>query len=99
MDFDNGRMKKRYPSVVPPDIENIPAPRRDLLKKGYFVQTMQTSRGCPYNCNFCSVTRFNGGRYRLRKIDGVIKEAAEMKDKRFFIIDDNVIGPGANAFG
>lgn len=98
-DFDGGRMKKRYAASAPPDITDLPAPRRDLLKKGYFVQTMQTSRGCPYNCNFCSVTRFNGGRYRLRNIDGVIREAAGMKDKRFFIIDDNVIGPGANAFG
>lgn len=97
-DFDGGRMKKRYSSSVPPDIENIPAPRRDLLKKGYFVQTMQTSRGCPYNCNFCSVTRFNGGRYRLRSVDRVMDEINNMKEKRFFIIDDNVIGPGTKSF-
>lgn len=97
-DFDADRMQKRYAASAPPDMENLPAPRRDLLKKGYFVQTMQTSRGCPYNCNFCSVTRFNGGRYRLRNIDSVIAEAVALKDKRFFIIDDNVIGSGTKSF-
>jgi len=62
-DFENGGIKKYYRGGDRPDIENLPVPRRDLLKGNYFVQTVQTSRGCPYDCNFCSVTLFNGGRY------------------------------------
>ncbi|MDH3974941.1 MAG: B12-binding domain-containing radical SAM protein [Deltaproteobacteria bacterium] len=94
-DFENGSMKKFYRGGDNrPDIENLPRPRRDLLKGNYFVQTVQTSRGCPYDCNFCSVTLFNGGRYRLRSIDKVIDEINSMEDKRLFIIDDNVIGSG-----
>ena len=93
-DFEKGEMKKRYVASVRPDIENLPNARRDLLHGKYFVQTVQTSRGCPYDCNFCSVTLFNGGKYRLRSIDKVIDEINGMKDKRLFIIDDNVIGSG-----
>ena len=55
------------------------------------MQTVQTSRGCPHNCKFCSVTMFNGGKYRMRAIDNVIEELENLKAKRIFIIDDNVI--------
>ncbi|MEJ2202186.1 MAG: radical SAM protein, partial [Desulfuromonadaceae bacterium] len=47
-----------------------------------------------FNCKFCSVTRFNGGRYRLREIDDVIAEINGIKEKRLFLIDDNIIGSG-----
>ncbi|MBE9504124.1 MAG: cobalamin-dependent protein, partial [Proteobacteria bacterium] len=81
-DFEKGEMKKRYLASVRPDIENLPNARRDLLQGKYFVQTVQTSRGCPYDCNFCSVTLFNGGKYRLRNIDKVIDEINGLKEKR-----------------
>lgn len=93
-DFTSGRLQKRYIQTDSPAIENLPLPRRDLLTGKYFVQTVQTSRGCPYNCTFCSVTRFNGGQYRLRAIDNVIDEINSIKEKRIFIIDDNIIGTG-----
>ncbi len=93
-DFSAGRLQKRYSADCRPDISYLPAPRRDLLSGDYFVQTVQTSRGCPHNCNFCSVTTFNGGRYRLRELDNVIQEIRSIKDKQLFIIDDNIIGSG-----
>jgi radical SAM superfamily enzyme YgiQ (UPF0313 family) len=96
-DFSAGRMQKFYQVEKRPDITNLPAPRRDLLHNKYFVQTVQTSRGCPHNCKFCSVTRFNGGQYRMRKIDNVIAEINAIPDKRLFIIDDNIIGSGQNS--
>jgi radical SAM superfamily enzyme YgiQ (UPF0313 family) len=93
-DFERGALQKVYRVCAPPDIENLPAPRRDLLRGKYFVETVQTGRGCPINCNFCSVTAFNGPRYRLRNIDTVIEEIHAMKSKRIFIVDDNIIGSG-----
>ncbi|MBU0673684.1 MAG: B12-binding domain-containing radical SAM protein [Proteobacteria bacterium] len=93
-DFTNGSLKKIYRAEQRPDITHLPAPRRDLLNNKYFVQTVQTSRGCPHNCRFCSVTQFNGGQYRLREIDHVIDEINSIPDKRIFIIDDNIIGSG-----
>ncbi|MEK6791210.1 MAG: radical SAM protein [Deltaproteobacteria bacterium] len=97
-DFSKGALKAVYRDSSPPDIENLPKPRRELLTGDYFVHTMQTSRGCPHNCNFCSVTLFNGGRSRLRNMDKVVEEAREIKGKRFFIIDDNIIGSGTKSF-
>ncbi|MBU0485515.1 MAG: B12-binding domain-containing radical SAM protein [Proteobacteria bacterium] len=96
-DFTGGRLQKLYRVETRPDITNLPAPRRDLLTNKYFVQTVQTSRGCPHNCKFCSVTRFNGGQYRMRAIDHVIDEINGIPDKRLFIIDDNIIGSGQNS--
>ncbi len=93
-DFENGCLQKIYTRTAQPSIENLPIPRRDLLEGKYFVQTVQTSRGCPHNCKFCSVTGFNGGAYRLRSIDNVIDEINAIKAKQIFIIDDNIIGSG-----
>jgi radical SAM superfamily enzyme YgiQ (UPF0313 family) len=93
-DFEAGRLQKHYSLETRPCIENLPLPRRDLLTGNYFVQTVQTSRGCPHNCKFCSVTGFNGGQYRLRNINNVIDEINAIKEKRLFIIDDNIIGSG-----
>jgi radical SAM superfamily enzyme YgiQ (UPF0313 family) len=93
-DFAQGRMQKMYKVCEQPEIENLLPPRRDLLRGKYFVETVQTGRGCPINCNFCSVTAFNGPRYRLRNIDSVIEEIKSIKSKRIFIVDDNIVGSG-----
>ena len=93
-DFERGRMQKVYRICEQPDIENLAAPRRDLFRGDYFVETVQTGRGCPINCNFCSVTAFNGPRYRTRNIDNVIDEINAIKAKRIFIVDDNIVGAG-----
>jgi radical SAM superfamily enzyme YgiQ (UPF0313 family) len=87
-------MQQVYRASELPDIENMLAPRRDLLTGKYFVETVQTGRGCPINCNFCSVTAFNGSRYRVRNIDSVIDEINSIKSKRIFIVDDNIVGSG-----
>jgi radical SAM superfamily enzyme YgiQ (UPF0313 family) len=96
-DFSAGRMERFYRVEKRPDITHLPAPRRELLTNKYFVQTVQTSRGCPHNCKFCSVTLFNGGQYRMRAIDDVIAEIKAIPDRRLFIIDDNIIGSGHNS--
>jgi radical SAM superfamily enzyme YgiQ (UPF0313 family) len=95
-DFSVGRLNKRYEAISRPEISQLREPNRALLRNKYFVQTVQTSRGCPHNCRFCSVTRFNGGQFRMRDIDNVIREIENLPDKRLFIIDDNIIGAGEN---
>ena len=93
-DFDRGSMKKRYRMQSYPRMENMPPIRRDLFSKKYYIQSVQTSRGCPCNCNFCSVTRFNGRRYRFRPVAEVIEEVASLKENRLFISDDSIVGLG-----
>ncbi|MEW6490171.1 MAG: radical SAM protein [Thermodesulfobacteriota bacterium] len=78
------------------------APQRDLLaaEKYMPVTFMETSRGCPHGCHFCSVTRFFGGKHRTLPVDLVVAQLKELKptEKRFaikncvFFVDDNIIG-------
>ena len=90
-DFENGTLKKIYEGGFA-DITNFILPRRDLLNPNYFWGTLQTSRGCPLNCNFCSVTAFNGRQYRRRSMDNVIAELQQIKQRLIFLIDDNILG-------
>ena len=92
-DFERGTMAPKYEGKrLPP--ENLPRPRRDLFPPEYRTATVQTARGCPMHCEFCSVTRFNGGRYRTRPVDDVIEELAGIEEKAVFFVDDNLFGRG-----
>ncbi len=93
-DFEAGNLRGVYAAQGFPDIRNIPKINRKLFSKKYMIHSVQTSRGCPCNCSFCSVTKFNGARYRFRNIKDVIEEIEEIEDKRFFIADDSIVGLG-----
>lgn len=91
-DFEANDLKKIYKGEWT-DLKNLPIPRRDVLKNDYYVWgSIQTSRGCPMNCSFCSVTAFNGRRYRRRVIEEVIAELKQIPQKHIMITDDNIIG-------
>ena len=66
--------------------------RYDLLPPDYALGAIHTTRGCPLSCSFCSVTAFNGARYRQRSIVDVVKEFQSIREKRVFVVDDNLIG-------
>ena len=93
-DFGKGKLKKVYRAGSFPSLKNIPFVDRGLFSKKYMIQSVQTSRGCPCNCSFCSVTKFNGSRYRFRSIREVIAEIEQLNDKRLFIADDSIVGLG-----
>jgi radical SAM superfamily enzyme YgiQ (UPF0313 family) len=84
-------LKSRYDGDLA-DINDIPAARHDLLASGYAFGAIQTTRGCPLNCSFCSVTAFNGTRYRMRSIEEVVREFQLIREKRVLIVDDNLVG-------
>lgn len=93
-DFKKNKLKRSYlGKTTPPD--KIPIPRNDLLDLNkYSVEIIQTSRGCPFNCEFCSVNKFNGTTLRQRPIQDVIKEVEIIKKKKITFVDDNLIGFG-----
>ncbi len=90
-DVRNGCLKRRYEGGLA-DIKNISFARHDLLPPEYAFGAIQTTRGCPLNCNFCSVTAFNGAHYRQRPISDVVEEFQLINEKRVLVVDDNLIG-------
>jgi radical SAM superfamily enzyme YgiQ (UPF0313 family) len=90
-DIRHGSLKCRYDGGLA-EIGSISAARHDLLAKGYSFGAIQTTRGCPLNCSFCSVTAFNGAQYRMRSIEDVVREFRLIRDKRILVVDDNLVG-------
>jgi radical SAM superfamily enzyme YgiQ (UPF0313 family) len=90
-DARQGRLQLRYEGGRA-ELENIPVARHDLLDGRYALGAIQTTRGCPLNCSFCSVTAFNGAYYRQRPIENVIREFRMIREKHVLVVDDNLIG-------
>ncbi len=90
-DATHGRLKRRYDGGLA-KIDDIPRARHDLLATGYAFGAIQTTRGCPLNCSFCSVTAFNGTRYRQRPIGDVVREFQLIRERHVLVVDDNLIG-------
>lgn len=92
-DFESGKLQKLYKGDLV-DLHRMPQPRRDLFHPGYMLGSIQTSRGCPMNCEFCSVTIFNGSRYRKHPVEMVLDELETIPQNMVFFVDDNIIGYG-----
>ena len=93
-DFEKKRLKKHYRNEDFVDLSTICTPRRDLYKKERYLFThlIQTTRGCPFNCGFCSVTKFFGRTYRTRPLESVIQEIRDLRTKFVGFSDDNIFG-------
>lgn len=92
-DFRRNKLKKLYQGNEQPSLEGLPLPRRDLFarEKYFAVNTVSTTRGCPFSCSFCSVTSFFGKSYRSRPIKDVLKEIQVLdRSKPIFFLDDNI---------
>jgi len=90
-DARNHALRRVYEGGIG-DMDAIPTARHDLLKGRYYFGAVQTTRGCPLNCIFCSVTAFNGGTYRHRPVADVIEELRLIREKVILFVDDNLIG-------
>lgn len=94
-DLRAGRLQKVYKANALIDTAAIPVARRAIFDgKGYLLtNTIQTTRGCPYDCEFCSVTAYFGRKYRKRPVDAVLSELAGMRKRGSyaFFVDDNIV--------
>ena len=92
-DFRAGRMKGIYRAERHPELAGLPTPRYDLLKANRYwslAYTVQTTRGCPHRCEFCSVHQFFGGSYRHRPIEDVVRDIKATGSPFIFFVDDNI---------
>lgn len=92
-----GRLQPRYDGRLS-DLETTGLGRaRQALQPvngRYTVAALQTSRGCPVGCEYCSVTRFNGPSIRRRRIADIIDEWNATPQQFIFVVDDNFFGVG-----
>ncbi|MGO8936425.1 MAG: B12-binding domain-containing radical SAM protein [Mycobacterium sp.] len=95
-EWAQGRHLHRYEQLEPTDMTRVPVPRYDLLKaKNYLFGSVQFSRGCPFQCEFCDIIVTFGRRPRAKTTAQVIAELEAMRKQRIqlaFIADDNLIG-------
>jgi radical SAM superfamily enzyme YgiQ (UPF0313 family) len=90
-DFRRGELKRIYRPELP-DMKDMPDARRDLFTSKKYIpfSVVQTMRGCPYPCEFCSVSTANGKTFRFRPVDDVIRELKTL-GRPILFADDNVM--------
>jgi len=103
-DFEGGALRPFYKNEGWSDLKGMPFPKRDLLSNRYspLFKAIETTRGCPNRCEFCSVPIINGNRYRLRPLEEVDRELSSIIKKKgeyIFLTDDNVTAKRDHALG
>jgi radical SAM superfamily enzyme YgiQ (UPF0313 family) len=95
-DWQLGNHQRRYEQAQKTDMTRVPTPRFDLLKmRHYLFGSVQFSRGCPFQCEFCDIIVTFGRRPRLKTSAQVIAELEALRAQKIdiaFIVDDNLIG-------
>lgn len=96
-DFENGCAQRVYQAPAKPDIRHTPVPRFDLLNlSAYRTMSVQYSRGCPFQCEFCDIWRVYGNRPRLKSAGCMLAELDALFALGWrgpvFMVDDNFIG-------
>ncbi len=96
-DMANGNPKHLYDAGERPDITRSPAPMWSLVDVSkYATLTVQYSRGCPYDCEFCDIVLLNGHVPRTKTVDQLLNELERIYRMGYrrstFIVDDNFVG-------
>ncbi len=91
--FDSGSYTQ-YKIDHYPDLKVNSLPVRNLYRKKYVFDTVFAVRGCPVNCDFCTVTEIFGPRFRTKPVADVIREIESFKNY-YYILDDSVFGKPA----
>jgi len=96
-DFALGRARRVYTSTELPELRETPVPLWELADlRRYASMSVQYSRGCPFDCDFCSVTAMFGHRPRVKSAAQVITELEGLWRRGWrggvFFVDDNLIG-------
>ncbi len=96
-DMEKGRLARFYSASGFPDLDSAPPPLWDLIDlKDYATMSVQYSRGCPFNCEFCDVIVMNGRVPRVKRNEQVLAELDALHARGWrgsvFIVDDNFIG-------
>jgi radical SAM superfamily enzyme YgiQ (UPF0313 family) len=110
--FDGKKRGEVIRPEKPPKLDGLPVPKHQILKTsrqsgfamsalarlfGLPIYSIQTSRGCPRACDFCSVSRFYGRTHRLRPVEEVVREIRNLGARFCFFVDEDIFLPGDRA--
>lgn len=99
-DAQNGQLKPLYKAEMFADLKKSPIPDRSNLSRNmYLSDILQTTKGCPFHCEFCSVHAFDGQKIRTKTVEQVVSEINDIKQssdtfkkkKAIFFADDNLL--------
>ena len=94
-DLEGGKLQRIYRAEKLCDMRDMKIPRRDLLNRRMYVacfHTIQATRGCPFDCEYCAVTGVFGRKFRMRPVTEVVDEIRAFDTREFFFVDDNICG-------
>jgi len=94
-DVQTGALKNKYYHDQPTNLANTPIPKWSLVNKAKYLYTnvVVTSRGCPFQCEFCyNSCAYVHHKFRNRPIEHIIEEIKALGTKQVMFIDDNFIG-------
>ena len=96
-DMRRGTLRHTYAASSRPDITRVPSPRWDLIDlRNYVTMSVQFSRGCPFDCEFCDIIVMNGRVPRTKSPAQLVAELEELRRRGWqgmvFVVDDNFIG-------
>lgn len=90
-DARDARLASRYEAAEPVSIDDSPAPRRDLMPRGRHTPlVMQATKGCPFDCEFCSLAALGHRRVRRRSVQRVVEEIRTLPGGPLLFVDDNL---------
>lgn len=96
-DLEHGEARRVYTTTILPDLRETPSPLWELADmQRYASMSLQFSRGCPFDCEFCNITAMFGRRPRTKSTEQVLAELDTLVDRGWrgpvFFVDDNFIG-------
>ncbi|MEI6457099.1 MAG: radical SAM protein [bacterium] len=92
-DFSEGRLLQRYHNPTPDLSRYVKKDFSKIIQKRLFrIVPIMTTRGCPYNCDFCCVSDLFGKTIRHIPVENVVKDILTSGAKNFMFLDDNIIG-------
>jgi radical SAM superfamily enzyme YgiQ (UPF0313 family) len=101
VDFEKNQLKNIYKSEAFPDLQKLVIPKWDNINLNIYRRStgpkkmprmpIYTTRGCVFNCKYCSVSKFFGRSYRFKPIENVLKEIDATGADSYVFVDDNII--------
>jgi radical SAM superfamily enzyme YgiQ (UPF0313 family) len=85
-----GVLEKTYRQDKPTEMDDVPIPRRDLLRQDPVVGMIQATRGCDHACKFCYLPSVPWHEHRRRSPDKVYEEMKGIRQNVVFFVDDNL---------